>query len=314
MKKQLLYMLEPYKGMNTRYICPDCQKDKSFSRYIDVTTNRYISPSVGRCNHESSCGYHYTPRQYFEDQDLTYNKFSPYEQPEFLSLNSDNHRKPDFIPVNSFKNSLGDYESNNLVSFLSKLFGPAVTQNLIKRYFIGTSDHWKGATVFWQIDRNGKIRSGKIMHYYSETGKRVKEPYNHITWIHKTLHIENFNLVQCYFGEHLLNQFSDAPIGIVESEKTAIISSVYYPEYVWLAVGSINNLTMEKSRELAGRKVTLFPDLNGYEKWSRKAKDFSHIRKLIVSNILESIATEEERQQGLDLADYLIRFNHLDFE
>jgi hypothetical protein len=71
---------------------------------------------------------------------------------------------------------------------------------------------------------------------------------------------------------------------------------------------------MEKSRELAGRKVTLFPDLNGYEKWSRKAKDFSHIRKLIVSNILESIATEEERQQGLDLADYLIRFNHLDFE
>lgn len=55
------YILEPYKGMNTRYRCPSCQqRDKTFSLYIDTQTGEHIAPGVGRCNRESNCGYHYT--------------------------------------------------------------------------------------------------------------------------------------------------------------------------------------------------------------------------------------------------------------
>ena len=35
-------------------------------------------------------------------------------------------------------------------------------------------------------------------------------------------------LKQCFFGEHLLRE-KTMPVAIVESEKTAIISSVYLP-------------------------------------------------------------------------------------
>ena len=35
--------------------------------YIDTTNNSYINDKVGKCNPLDKCGYHYTPRQYFED-------------------------------------------------------------------------------------------------------------------------------------------------------------------------------------------------------------------------------------------------------
>ena len=35
-----------------------------------------------------------------------------------------------------------------------------------------------GSVVFWQIDTLGKVRTGKVMNYNSETGKRS----NGITW------------------------------------------------------------------------------------------------------------------------------------
>ena len=37
-------------------------------RYIDTENNNaYIADNVGKCNRLDKCGYHYTPRQYFED-------------------------------------------------------------------------------------------------------------------------------------------------------------------------------------------------------------------------------------------------------
>ena len=60
---------------------------------------------------------------------------------------------------------------------------------------------------------------------------------------------------------------------------------------------------------LKGRTVILFPDLNAFDKWSNKAKELSQLAIFTVSDLLERKATEAEREQGLDLADYLTRFN-----
>lgn len=150
------------------------------------------------------------------------------------------------------------------------------------------------------------------MHYNANTGKRVKEPFSHITWVHKLLKHENFVLKQCFYGEHLLKD-KTKPVAIVESEKTAIIASVYFKQFTWLAVGSLNNLNCEICEVLRGRFVVLFPDLKGFEKWSDKAKQFSAIATFTVSDLLERKATEEEKKKGLDLADYLIRCNYKDF-
>ena len=72
-------------------------------------------------------------------------------------------------------------------------------------------------------------------------------------------------------------------------------------------------MNAEKCSILKGRNVTLFPDLNGFEKWSSKAKELSHLAIFTVFDLLERKATEAERQQGYDLADYLIPIDFKEF-
>jgi hypothetical protein len=301
------YILEPYKGINSRYQCPSCQqRDKTFSLYIDTETGEHIHPTVGRCNRESNCGYHYTPKQYFQDNNISF------DRPQ-IKANKPHPIKPppkpiSFIPEEKFKASLKMYESNHFVTYLIDLFGIEVTNDLVGKYFIGTSKHWNGASVFWQIDSQGKVRTGKIMLYNPLTGKRVKEPFNHITWVHTRLSQPDFELEQCFFGEHLLRDKS-RPVAIVESEKTAVIASAYLPEFIWLAAGNADGLNSSKCSVLKGRNVKLFPDLNAFDKWKRKAEGFSHIATFQVSDLLEKSASEAERRKGLDIADYLERFS-----
>ncbi|MBL4586008.1 MAG: hypothetical protein JKX84_02975 [Flavobacteriales bacterium] len=299
------YILEPYNGMSTRYHCPQCKQKNRFSRYVVADTGEHVSPSVGRCDRESKCGHHYTPKQYFQDNGIAIDTTRP---KAYRPKAAAPPQKPvSFIPVEVFKASLKGHGANHFVKFLIGLLGAEVTSDAISRYFIASSKIWDGATVFWQIDGQGKIRTGKIMLYNPTTGKRIKEPYNHINWVHKAIEQPEFELGQCLFGEHLLIDRTK-PVAIVESEKTAVIASVYLPQFIWLAFGGLSNFNAEKCSILKGRSVTLFPDLNGFDKWSEKAKELSHLAAFTISDLLERKATEAEKEQGFDLADYLIRF------
>ena len=306
------YILEPYKGMKTRYACPLCNsREKTFTRYVDTMTNEYINFNVGKCSRDNNCGYHYPPKQYFQDNNISFD--NPQRKrllkPKFIEPIS---RPVSFIPIEPFKQSLNDYEHNHFVSYLINLFGRDTTTKLIERYYIGTSNHWSGANVFWQVGVSGKVHAGKVMLYNQKTGKRIKEPYIHINWMHRILKLD-FNLSQCFFGEHLLKVDPYKPVAIVESEKTAIIASVYLPQFIWLAAGSKVGLNSNKCKVLSGRNVVLYPDLKCYEKWDIKAKELSHITGFKVSDFLERNATESEKSQGLDLTDYLIRIEHNKF-
>jgi hypothetical protein len=304
------YILEPYKGMNTRYHCPYCNcKVKKFTRYINSETGEHLADHVGKCERIDSCGIHYKPKQYLQDNGIAFEKIKFPDKQKKTNL----AQKPaSFISFELFTASLKNYESNHFVSFLKTNFGNEITSQLISKYFIGSSKHWQGATLFWQIDTTGKIRTGKIMLYDPEIGKRIKEPFNHITWVHKIIKQDEFELGQCLFGSHLLKDISK-PVAIVESEKTAIMASVYLPQFIWLASGSLNNLNDEKCAILKGRTVILFPDLNGFDTWNDKAKELSHLANFSVSDLLERKASESEKKQGFDLADYLIKFDHKEF-
>jgi rubredoxin len=314
------YILEPYKGLKSRYTCPSCQhKGRTFTHYIDTETGYHIAPAVGRCNRESNCGYHYKPKQYFEDNGISFeSNHTP--APKFLptAIHKPAQKqalKPtSYIDFEAFKASLNGYENNKFVSYLIKQFGTEVAFRLVSSYYIGSSKLWDGATVFWQLGTDNKIRTGKIMLYNASTGKRIKEQNKPINWVHKVLNLPNYELRQCLFGEHLLNDINKVkPVAIVESEKTAILASAYLPQFIWLATGGLSNLNAEKCTILKGRTVTLFPDLNGFEKWSNKAKELQHIASFQVSDLLEKSATDTEREQGLDLADYLLRFQLSEF-
>jgi hypothetical protein len=199
---------------------------------------------------------------------------------------------------------------NNFTNFLHTLFKPPLfdagtVKELQAKYFIGSSDHWSGSPIFWQVDINNKIRSGVIMAYDPETGKRIKEPYNHFAWVHTVLKLPDFKLSQCLFGEHLLKD-TTKPVAVVESEKTAIIASVFYPEFIWLACCGKSGLTSEKMEVLKGRNVTLFPDNDGFDLWREQQKTLPDgIKFTTVSDLLERKAKAEEK--GFDLADYFIK-------
>ncbi len=54
-------------------------------------------------------------------------------------------------------------------------------------------------------------------------------------------------------------------------------------------------------------------NLSAFENWSNKAKELSHIANFQVSDLLERKATAKEREQGLDIADFLIKYKIKDF-
>ncbi|MGC1631275.1 MAG: DUF6371 domain-containing protein [Gelidibacter sp.] len=302
------YTLEPYNGMKTRYHCPNCNKKGVFTKYIDLQGNEYLNDAVGYCNRLVKCGYHYKPKEYFNDNNISLD--TPISHKVTTSAKPKPKPKTSFVDVEVMQKSKASKNPNYFIDYLTSLWDLDTALYLADKYNIGTSKLWQGATVFWQVDKNNNVRSGKIMLYNASNGKRVKEPYNHINWVHSALKLDSFNLEQCYFGEHLLNEYKSKPVAIVESEKTAIISSVYLPEFIWLACGSANNLNEVKTRCLKGRNVVLFPDLKCYELWNDKIPQLTSLATFRTSTLLNDKATETEKEQGLDLADYLVKIKH----
>ncbi len=158
--------LEPYNGRSSRHECPQCHDPQSFSRYLDGDTGAVIHPSVGRCNHESGCGYHYTPKQYFEDNPDRKADYSP-AIPTRSPQRPEQPKEPGRIPREYIANSLS-YDSN-FVAFLCSIFdtntleSPTITR-LMGDYYLGATKE-KGV-IFWQIDGNKRVRTGKIMQYW----------------------------------------------------------------------------------------------------------------------------------------------------
>lgn len=192
--------------------------------------------------------------------------------------------------------------TDNLTTYLKSKFDKNDVDKAILNYFgTGTNHFWSNATVFWQIDNKEKIRGAKIMLYNKYTGKRIKEPYNHINWLHKAIKEPNYNLNQCLFGLHLIKENSQKNIAIVESEKTALIMSMFIPDYIWLATGSKSNFKFELLEPLKNRNCFAYPDKGEFDKWQSVANELK-IKgfNIAVSELLEQTSFNN----GFDLADY----------
>ncbi len=121
--------------------------------------------------------------------------------------------------------------------------------------------------------------------------------------------LSDFNLRQCFFGEHLLPMFPDKCVAIVESKESALIAAHFMPEFVWLASGGCNGCLKNSAEALAGRDVLLVPDLDMTEKWQAIIPVLKPTcRSITVTDRLEKIASSEQREQGLDVADFLIEY------
>lgn len=161
--------------------------------------------------------------------------------------------KVEYVPLSAYQGCAGfAFSKCPLYRWMCGLFPEERVQEVWRRYRVTTDT--QGLAVFWFSDAEGRICYDKRMRYLDDGhrdkafgGARVFRTSDGFT-------------ARPMFGSHLL---AESPArGIVESEKTALLASLYYGG-VWLATGGKGSL-------LAGQDARLYPDLDGVEEWSRK--------------------------------------------
>ena len=300
----------------TKHDCPNCGR-KSFTRYVYFENGKEIEvdDTCGLCDHQSSCGYHLPPRDFY--------RLHPQKRIDLQSEQGQENHKPVYKPVNSKVDYIDDCNmtrfdslSNDLILYFYAL--PQIDRiellRVLRDYKIGST--YKNETVYWQIDIEGKIRTGKIIPYDKDTGHRIHSQYP-VDWVHARLarsykrrygeSLPDFNLSQCLFGEHLLSRRPADPIGLVESEKTALLCALIWPEYVWLATGGMNNMSPGLLKVLNGRTVVVIPDVDAYENWKGNLGMFPDCKVYLYEG-LENNVSENDRKNKIDIGDIIIRY------
>ena len=222
------------------------------------------------------------------------------------------------LPYEYVSRSLDRNATSGLQRWLCSLFPKEDVQEVCQRYMVGVTTD--GSVIYWLIDEQGRVRSGKFVRY-GEDGHRVKDTSRiDVDWVHSRMKHQNllpyeWRMTQCLFGAHLfLPSYHNEGklVGLVESEKSAIICSLVFPDVLWVSCGGMTNLQAgNKHLLLKGRKVVLFPDtdLTGetYGLWRDKAAKWRHLGiDVTVSDVLEKHATANQKASKIDIADWLV--------
>lgn len=101
------------------------------------------------------------------------------------------------------------------------------------------------------------------------------------------------------FGLHLISRYPEKTICIVESEKSALVCALRYPEYLWLATGGCSNLQSSKLRPLMQRRLVVYPDSGEYTKWCERMEVSGHKQYTVVKLL-------EDYEPNTDIADIIL--------
>ena len=195
-------------------------------------------------------------------------------------------------------------------------------QRAVQRYRLGRSRD--GGVIFWQIDTLGQIFDGKIMHYRPDGHRdHQRKPYWVSTALKRHYLKDDPQLAaeipsqHCLFGTHLLNiehstlNIEHSAVAVVEAEKTAVILSEVYPDFLWLAAGGLYELTAVKLFPLRGRRIIPFPDTDpdgtAFSTWYRVTLEAQQLlgQTIHLSPLLEQKATPDQKRRKIDLVDFL---------
>jgi hypothetical protein len=188
-------------------------------------------------------------------------------------------------------------------------------EDVLWLYCVGRFQH---RVVFWQIDEQGQPHSGKLMAYMPNIGKRVREGNDsNPGWLHnqdgirQLLDLEHYGYQPTLFGLHLLNRYPKADINIVESEKTALLMTIFQCDiehHLWMACGGLEHLKVESLRPLieSGRRVWVWPDKDGVEKWREKVSHLLSDRFSIYVGFFDRYWIEADGKKA-DIADIQLR-------
>lgn len=224
------------------------------------------------------------------------------------------------IPREVVKMTTEQKTKNVFIKWLSSLpWGAEQRQRVGKVIWLYAVGTWhkgknKGRVVFWQVDAEGMVRSGKLMPYH-ENGKRVKT--ENPGWIHNQAGVrEKIDTLTTkfrptLFGMHLAKRFPKATINIVESEKTALVCAIAYGDFehtIWMATGGKEFLKPEILEPLikAGRTIVLWPDKDGAEEWLTTAQEIGYGKASVYTRFIDTYWTRADGEKA-DIADIIVR-------
>ena len=228
------------------------------------------------------------------------------------------------LPMSMVSSREGDREQNTLVRWLrTGISWDSVQRKRIDQvlndYHVGTNRR-NGMTIFWQIDEQQQVHTGKMM-LYRPDGHRDRDSHYNFDWIHSAL-FRDQRLPQwdedkqearpTLFGLHLLNRFGpNATVNIVESEKTALIMAIAYGNHqqqVWMACGGLEMLNRERLKPIIEqhRRIVLYPDRDGIDRWRAKMENLRYDRMYLNAEPVLKWWREGDGEKA-DVADVAIR-------
>lgn len=181
---------------------------------------------------------------------------------------------PIFVAPDEFERLEEDTEKTALFNFLCRLFPLDEVRRVFRLYHIGATKEFNTAapslaSAFPYLNARGQCVDVHLMPYDAD-GHRWKSGYSQ-NWLMAMKKQSDRRAPWPLFGEHLSGLNPSAPVGIVESEKTALIAAICAPGYVWTATASLNNLNARRCAALDGRECYVFPDADGLIQWREKA-------------------------------------------
>jgi len=288
---------------------------KLSAKYNEAECNRKFTNALHTASKVGIASFIYMCRQYGIDTNRFYIKDGvDYSQPVVTYVNS---KPKEVIPVAIQKEyvlrSLDRNLQSDFVSYLKTLVADVERiVAVVNDYQLGVTK--EGHVIYWYIDKDESVRMGKVMKYKTD-GHRDKTftPLSIPKELSKCGKLKaDYTIKQTLFGEHLLrhSQNADKTICIVESEKSAVICSLCIPDALWLATGSKGNLQDGRMSAAKGHKVILFPDTDSdgqtYNLWCKRADELNAKGLQIqVCDYLEKMATPEQREAKIDIADLL---------
>lgn len=266
--------------------CP-CGKSNRDGKFSPIILDGVPSPAFGHCH---SCGNSFFPNVP-NQANSTVAVFSPAPKKQLRS-----------IPADLVQQTLRSYDKNNFALWLQTKY-PTTADYLLQHFSIGTTK--AGGTLFWYQDKDGQYRKPKRI-YYKPDGHRVKASEDEAKSKPSPLMFTNQEGYEyCLFGEFQLATYpATAKVVMVESEKSAIIGHVHFPDFIWVATGGAVSLKKEKAAVLQGRRVMIIPDM--HQTGREGALRMQTILKEIgcQTRILEM---DKHREDGDDIADILVR-------
>ena len=257
------WKLQRYNGQNTRFRCPNCRKSRQYTRFIN-SLGEYAPFEYGKCNRSEKCGY------------FNYPNGEKTTAPDFKHK----PKKIEFIDWNNYNYDL-DLNASFTSSLIELIGDEKLVFETLCKYYVRTDGN---NMIYPYVDANNRLTYVKKMLYKGlKRDKYIYTPHKADKGVFK----------QCLFGLHLVSDLIQNCV--VESEKTALVCAILYPDYTWLATGGLNMVSKVNVLD----KAIIYPDKGkAFTIWKDKLNE----NKYTFNDILENTNLPD----GSDLADMVL--------